>query len=158
MSQERRLEGQVFHTGFNNGVSALAHEAVVANFRKQNAIMNALKNLQTKEDRELIYSALDGHLPAYPIFTFVRPERFKDSPWFTGDDKLFIALTEYLKNHGARVIHQGLFVPFSNGYEVGAHGVDAQAGELCYVTSDEEFEKTFGVSIKELQKLIPQDN
>jgi len=142
---ERRLEGQRFIAGSNNGVYALAHEDYL---KRQNAILSALQ-LERDASRE-VRSYL-SHLRG-PIFTFVDEERYQRAPWFTGDRGLATVLFHYIHREGGTVVESGIFAPFSNGAEVGMHGAEAQRTELSYVTTEREFLETFGITVKELMK------
>jgi len=153
---ERRFEGQVFCTCKNNGVQVLVPELVVHNFRRHNMIFNALENvLKTRDDRSLINEVLNQALPAFPIFTFVNSERLEKEPWITGSHKLYGALCLYIEQHGGRLKNQGVYVPFSNGYQFTR--IDIFADELIYVTMDEDFIETFGISQEDLLILDPPD-
>ncbi len=156
----RRLEGQVFYTGYNNGVQALAHESVVRNMELVNKIAswhdNPKNGFQDYDRRRVhVKAALEalGHIPTKPIFTFAGKERAEAQPWFTGDTYDLDLLLKYLQSEGAR-IGTGLYVPFSNGAEMGIHGIEAMQSELGYVTTRSQFKEVFGISMDELCDLI----
>ena len=85
-----------------------------------------------------------------PTFTFVRDDRFIESPWFTGNDNVLELLMKHIKETGGRIESSGFYVPFSNGCEVGMHGKDAMKADLAYVTTQQQFRDTFGISMAEL--------
>ena len=140
---------------YNNGVTAIVDEATLASIHKRNAIWQLFeereKKAKFKEYWWAPHVASEGtwHL-SVPIFTFVRQERFKESPWFTGDTGLMDALIEHIKERGDVFQDAGFYVPFSNGCEIGTHGKESMRGELSNVTTEKQFEEIFGVRVSEL--------
>ncbi len=142
---ERRFEGRVFYKCSNNGVTALAEKSVIKVAEKRLEIMNALG------DRLLSVDNLPQWFRPGPIFTFASTERVKNSPWLTGSSDLLECLLEEIRFEDGEIIEGiSFFVPFSNGSEIGLHGAEAQKEALSYVTTEEEFESTFGISKDEL--------
>lgn len=143
-----------YYYGYNNGVSAIVGEATLASIRKHNDIWQLFadreKEVEYKERwRAEVASEATRNLTT-PIFTFVRRERFVESPWFTGDTELMHALVAEIKERGDIIQEAGFYVPFSNGCEVGIHGKSSMRSELGYVTSENQFEQVFGISINSL--------
>jgi len=140
---ERRLEGQVFHVSYNNGVDALVSDAVLADLIRWGEISSA--SALADSERSVVEEGL-AHLLAGPVFTFTSRERFMRNPWFTGDDAFRDVLIRHIRDLGGHVQERSFNVPFSNGSEVGLHGPDGQSAELRYATTEREFHDTFGVS------------
>ena len=139
----------------NNGVTAVVSQEVFNDIKKLGKIRQLFSDRErdkSYDDRFLAESA-DRGLRAIgkPVFTFTRNERASESPWFTGDGELFKALTDYINENGDCIETGGFFVPFSNGCEIGIHGKDAMASEMAYVTTEQQFRDTFGITIAELK-------
>lgn len=154
----RRLEGRRFYANYNNGVRAIASAEVVMTGRKRRMIELWISDKSSDDysRRQTLLEATKtglAHLRLTPIFTFADSERVKEQPWFTGDNDLHLLLTGYIAEEGG-VISLGLYVPFSNGAEMGAHGPEAMSEELKFVTTDGQFEETFGITLKELRERI----
>lgn len=150
----RRLEGQEFNSDYNNGVSAIAHKTVREHAYRCSEIVTRFT-----QEHGGSHSPLAGGIEAAlrstqgPIFTFASTERVAESPWFTGDFDLYGTLLAHIEQEGG-VITRGLYVPFSNGMEVGLHGQKLQCIELGWVASGWQFFQTFGVTLDELQVRI----
>ena len=152
----RSLEGRWFHLCYNSGVHALVSNEVYENQMRRNAIILApmMDRLREQIDKRDILP----HIPDRPIFTFARQERVQKSPWFTGMDtdtpgypSDLKRLLNYITRNGGQFANAGFYVPFSNGTEMGRHGTDSQFNELRYVTTNSQFEETFGISLNELR-------
>jgi hypothetical protein len=87
-----------FFYSYNNGVTAIASEEVIADMEKEQAVRSVLTDenhsVKGRDYRKPLREGL-AHL-GKPVFTFVRPERFKDSPWFTGDSDLLESVLAFL--------------------------------------------------------------
>ncbi|MFA6177502.1 MAG: hypothetical protein WC694_01245 [Candidatus Paceibacterota bacterium] len=149
------MEKKKFYVCSNNGVTAVVTEQTHKDLQKYCAIgswfdeTDAEKLYEERRLRRTAISSALGHL-CTPTFTFTRPERASVSPWFTGDSELFWALTKHVENNGGVLLDGSCYVPFSNGSEVGLHGHEALKDELSYVTTEQQFQETFGISISEL--------
>lgn len=132
----RSLDGQIFYTGFNNGVTALQHILDWSDTRRLWTIGRMFKN----------QGALDL-VPTPPVFTFARYSRvWNGEYWLTGSEEfLEHALIPYIEREGGSVERYGIYVPFSNHSEGGGHGAEAQMRELKYTTSGHDFERIFGI-------------
>ncbi|MFA6270038.1 MAG: hypothetical protein WC657_02400 [Candidatus Paceibacterota bacterium] len=138
----------------NNGVTAVVSQEVFSDIRKLGEIRQLFSDRErdkSYDDRFLAESA-DRGLSAIgkPVFTFTRNERAAESPWFTGDGELFKALAAHINENGDCIETGGFFVPFSNGCEIGIHGKESMASELAFVTTEQQFRETFGISRMEL--------
>ena len=153
----RSLEGKWFHNFYNNGVEAIVTHEVWENMRKKRAVMLMLENMSKRNgDQEDMLP----HIPDTPVFTFASKERVDKSPWFTGtmsntssfpENRDLTRLLNYITRNGGQFGSGSFHVPFSNGAEIGFHGPDAQVDELRYVTTSQQFEETFGISMNELR-------
>lgn len=148
-----------FYTCSNNGVTAIISEGVYQDIQKHVEIYKFFYTTDEKPDvdhkdrwRAALSTEATQHLTT-PIFTFVRNDRFRGAPWFTGDDTLFKVICEHIRDNGGTIEHRFFNVPFSNGAEVGMHGKEEIRYELAYVTTRRQFFETFGV---ELDDLIPK--
>ncbi len=148
MEPQRELKGIKFIIGYNNGVNAIREEIVTQDQKKISRIVEKISDhgVARAASRDRIVKELQGILgivkPA--TFTFCNNERFKSSPWFTGNQDDWEDLINLIQFRGGIVEDGGLYVPFSNGCELGIHGDEAQLSELKYVSSRENFLKTFG--------------
>jgi len=150
---------RTFVTCSNNGVVAImpwqSWKDYVADYRQMNEIVEELGRRANIEERHSVKEEARtaiAHMNAEPIFTFCNDDRFKTSPWYTGSLSLLAKLKKYLgENGGVTFNDSGIFVPFSNGAEVGIHGEDAQRSELRNVTTAGQFRDAFGISIEELE-------
>ena len=156
----RRLEGQRFIADYNNGVRAIAHELVWTHYQRCTEIVRRLtgdeivRRLANEGLTEsMLVNTLEDalHSTDGPVFTFASPERVAESPWFTGDFTLLEKLCKYIESEGGIIKGTGLYVPFSNGLEVGFHGAEAQAEELAWVTNGWQFFQTFGITVEALE-------
>jgi hypothetical protein len=143
-----------FFTCSNNGVIAIVNEDVYNDIHRQRMI----RQYFTTRDEKVEYSErwragvadnATNHLNV-PTFTFVRPERFQESPWFTASYDVLNLLIDHIESIGGMIEDAGFYVPFSNGCEVGIHGKDSMKSDLTYVTTSQQFCETFGISLAEL--------
>lgn len=144
-----------FFICYNNGVTALVSEEVKNDLHKQYVIWQNFAEREkdeeyTKRWRAATASEATRHLKT-PIFTFVQDERFKKSPWFTGNDELLEMLCLHIKECGWEIEEGSFFVPFSNGCEIGLHGKDSMKSELAQVTTEQQFRETFGLTTSALK-------
>jgi hypothetical protein len=154
----RSLEGKKFFKWLNNGVCALVRSDVYAQWHRVNNIK--LKLLYGGEHHgrtndEVIEAVNRGlaHIPVTPYFTFVPERRLEDSPWHTGDKQLLGFLLTYIHKEGGYFEEgRNVYVPFSNGAELGLSGLAGQEDQLKYVTTDQQFADTFGISAEEIQR------
>lgn len=151
----RSLEGKVFYEDRNNGVYALVAEEVFnsrVRFDKIRQVLSA--HPPVNDGRQFDVALLSAiPLPRRPIFTFVSSQtRSDESPWFTGNEAMLDNLREHILDEGGRIEQSSVWVPFSNGAEMGYHGLDAQCAELWYVTTDEQFFQAFGITLEDLKK------
>lgn len=66
---------------------------------------------------------------------------------------MLAALHRHIRTNGGRIESpHSIFVPFSNGTEMGYAGLEAQCRELKYVTTDEDFATEFGITPEELMR------
>jgi hypothetical protein len=134
----------------DNGVVALTSVDTLNDMAKYIAIIENIKDVQLKNDSKALYDSL-AHLNQGVIFTFSRDrERFKKSPWFTGDIDLFASIRRHFRNSEHTFEERSFFVPFSNGCELGFHGESAMATEFRFVTTEQQFREAFGISRSEL--------
>lgn len=164
MSERRVLE---VRTDFNNGVQAICTEETNAAWNQRRRILEVVEaRYETTVDhnnsvelisrKKVAIAAAERSLPpSGPIFTFAIPERVACSPWFTGAHDDCRRLILHLEHTTELRVHQGLFVPFSNGCELGYHGPEALESELKFVTSPQQFRETWGISIQELRERYP---
>ncbi len=143
---------KTFYYDYNNGVTAVVSEDVLGDIKKLVEIRRHFAEREREKpfgDDCFLSNSADQGIAALgkPVFTFTRQERFRESPWFTGDTELMNALAEHLKERGDVFQRGSFYVPFSNGCECGLHGPDSMKHELAYVTTEKQFEDTFGVSI-----------
>lgn len=150
----RRLEGQEFNSAYNNGVSAIAHRTVREHAYRCSEIVKRLTEEHGGSSSPLA-DAIEAALQNSngPIFTFASTERVAESPWFTGDGFDLYALLTHIEQEGG-VIARSLYVPFSNGLELGFHGTAAQVLELGWVASGWQFFQTFGITLDELRARV----
>lgn len=145
----RSLEGKWFHNYYNNGVEAVVSGGIYQNMRKKRAITLALENMGKGNGDQ---GDMLPHIPETPVFTFASKDRVDKSPWFTGTTSSdSCRLLNYITRNGGWFSNASFYVPFSNGAEIGFHGPEAQREELRYVTTDVQFEETFGISLQELR-------
>ena len=137
---------------YNNGVTAIVSEEAYNDFGKLARIYHYFCSQDTDPKCELRKTAYEAvmHLANHPTFTFARSERVSESPWFTGDNELAGALMIHIRTSGGSVDQRGFQVPFSNAVELGIHGQDSMKKELAYVTTEEQFRETFGITRAEL--------
>lgn len=150
----RRLEGQTFLVCSNNGVTAIAALEVVLDLEDLNGhggIMQALDVFSYSTEDQRIFGRALSHV-GKPVFTFVDPERLKHQPWFTGSALVWEALTDYISEEGGRIERSSFYVPFSNGIEIGQHGITAVENELRFRTNRPQFRETFGISLGEVYR------
>ena len=153
----RSLVGKKFYTSFNNGVEAIVAEDVFLGMVQVEAITAILEKNECDRGglicpypvTEAIEKGLK-HFAQTPIFTFADADRVASSPWITGNRRLLRVLLEYIQEEGGAYREGMVYVPFSNAAEIGAHGVAAQAKELAYTTTDQQFRDTFGIGPREL--------
>ena len=139
----------------NNGVTAIVVEETYKDIMKNEMISSWFEERSTKkshEERNLhaIVVCLATQYLSIPTFTFTHCNRASVSPWFTGDTKILIALIKHIKEMRGVLLDGSFYVPFSNGSEIGLHGVDSMRSELNYVTTQKQFRDTFGISISKL--------
>ncbi|MEK7158298.1 MAG: hypothetical protein AAB733_01865 [Patescibacteria group bacterium] len=155
---ERILEVREVRTGFRNGVQTICTQDVYDMYTKQQEIIRAIEKLYIS-DPDLCTRAIKaarGAMPAAsPIFTFAEAERVSQSPWFTGTHEDCRSLLTHLGKFFELRMHDGLFVPFSSGSELGQHGLEALGSEYAFVTSPQQFRETWGISLKELRECYP---
>ncbi len=148
----RRLEGRAFHIYRNNGVIALTPQDYT---EETSQLVDRLcgyyerGHLSSVEQADLVGAVLNTVLKK-PVFTFVRTERAQQSPWFTGDVELLEALKDHIREQGGNIQGVSFYVPFSNGNELGIHGIKMLQDEIRWVTTDSQFLEEFGISRKEL--------
>ena len=150
-----------FYTCHNSGVTALVSDEILHNMiciehTIQELVGKRCVYQNLKLDPEAIVSSIKKglhHLPTTPIFTFVKVERWRNSTLFTGNEFLLKTLIDHLKHDGHTVNPAEFYVPFSNGKELGMHGVEAMTNELSYITSDRQFRETFGRDLNTLLRL-----
>lgn len=153
----RSLEGKWFHNCYNNGVEAVVSHEIWENIEKRYAIVRALGLLEDVREKIVWKEDILPHLPEMPIFTFASTDRVTKSPWLTGTrssedrENDLHRLLNYITKNGGWFSNIPFYVPFSNGAEMGLHGPKAQLSELRYVTTNSQFEETFGVSLDELR-------
>lgn len=144
----RSLEGKKFFVDYNNGVSAIISEDVFGNIRRQGDILNAaIRGITGNEEMKIRQQVEEEtfHLVT-PTFTFVRYNRFREDPHFSGSSRLFERLCKHIRSHGGVINdRRGFHVPFSNGF---LHD------DYRYVTTVQQFRDTFGISP---QELMPED-
>ena len=147
----RSLEGKIFYTCSNNGVTAIIDSTTKNNFDREKEIRSDLEK-KCSDWRDVSPAMCDGlHLDfRTPIFTFAHHNRRKESRWITGRYELFDELTRYIKSEGGRIVVGSFHVPFSNNMETGAMGRDLMTFELSHVTSEQQFSDVFGISIDKL--------
>jgi len=157
----RRLEGKTFFTNRNNGVTAITsqdYSEETAQLVEQLCVYYDAQGFTAQEQKDA-KNAVISVVFFKPVFTFARAERVMNSPWFTGGVMLAQTLKYYIKQEGGIIQEADFYVPFSNGYELGIHGVKALQDELRWITTKMEFEQEFGVSLtsllKETHKSIP---
>lgn len=150
----QRMDGRVFFEAGNNGVFALVSAEVQHNrdrfeqIRKQ-LCQHGRVRVTGREFDEALLRVLP--LRTTPIFTFTLHERYKESSWFTGDLQMQAELINHIRRSGGSIDRsRPIFVPFSNGVEMGHAGLDAQCRELRFVTTDEDFVKEFGIYPQDL--------
>lgn len=135
----------------NNGVTAIVSEEVYNDIHRQRMIRQHFTTCEENvEYNERWLASVADKATNYlnvPTFTFVRPERFQESPWFTATDDVLDRLIDYIKYNGDKIEEAGFYVPFSNGCELGIHGKDAMKNDLAYVTTSQQFRETFGISL-----------
>jgi len=138
-----------YYSCYNNGVMAIVSEETYNDIQKYWEIV---QRLACRNLAETASPALK-HL-CVPIFTFAHIERVKESPWFTGEcDNFLFKLLKHIRDNGGKLIEgESFYVPFSNGCEVGLHGEAVMRNELAYVTTEQQFLETFGVSISEIDQ------
>ena len=146
-----------FFLAYNNGVAALAPEHVILDAQKAWDVRRAIEGMGSRGDSADRLAKVDAarlgvaHVPNVPIFTFVDNERFKGQPWFTGTTEELAVLRTHILSTGAEIISEGRgYVPFSNGMEMGYHGVREMEDELRFVTTELQFVEEFGVTMREL--------
>ena len=145
-----------YYSCYNNGVTAIISEEVLLNLEKfqyiQCYFIDEEKN-RLYSERNLTSVATEGlqHL-IRPVFTFARTERVKNSPWFTGENEILYTLVSHIRKNGDDIKNAGFHVPFSNGMELGVHGAEVMKGELSFVTTEQQFRETFGISLAELKQ------
>ena len=150
----RRLEGQVFLFCGNNGVTAIASERVVDDLERLNGhggIIHSLDTFCNSAEARQALNRVFSHI-GKPIFAFVSPERFTHQPWFTGSTLIWEALADYIEFEGGIIKGGGFYVPFSNGNEMGMHGLEAMENELRFVTTSQHFRETFGIEYGEVYR------
>ena len=136
----------MFATCNNCGVWAIA---TVQAIKERGRLSDIIREIGGLEETDRITSVLRNKLDA-PIFTFCKPDRYAHSPWFTGSHILREEVLRHITENKGQIAPDHFYVPFTNDYESGRNGLDAQIQELTYVTSDAEFEETFGVTIQDL--------
>jgi hypothetical protein len=161
------LLGKFFYICYNNGVASVISEEVYATRTQAMIIRGALRetaqgqikatNYALREDADRARDAWSdsvnkglAHISETPIFTFTVGDRVARSAWFTGSSELLALLREWVKSEGGAFREASFYVPFSNGCELGMHGLERVEDELKYVTTHEQFEKTFGVRYLDL--------
>lgn len=154
-SNQQRLEesmkklAKVFVTERNNGVIALATLETALDHMRSCRLAALTKKRFLASPYHGNSECVDRLAHSGPIFTFAHSDRVSDGPWFTGTYELHYHLTTWLAEQGVTFMN-GLYVPFSNGLEVGLHGEDAMRAELRYVTTHRDFIDVFGITPSEL--------
>ena len=135
-----KFSGRTFYTIGRNNVVALVSDRVLANIYRKEEILAALKTHKGLKSAALAH--LDG-----PIFTFCLRGDAKDQPWMTGPVELVQRLKTYIYEHKGTVVHKpgGIYVPFSTWTPK-----KIRVNDLNYVTTPEQFEFEFGISIPDL--------
>lgn len=148
----RSLEGKVFYENRNNGVFAIVSQEVQLDRARFDSIRTRLTRNGVADGPKFDAALIEAvPLQRMPIFTFAGGvARYEVSPWFTGNEPIFWALREHILGAGGQLYEHSIFVPFSNGTEMGHAGLEAQCRELKYVTTDEQFIQTFGIALKDL--------
>jgi hypothetical protein len=171
-----KFTGKKFATCYNNGVHAIAPIYVAENaqlhFQLRRFLeeehLRDLSGEKKEEFRKKIERILkEISFPQKPIFTFsaLRPEEKEKNfycrcmaEWktslprlsiFTGLHEHFHLLRDYIIAEGGRIT-DGLYVPFSNGSEWGAHGTESMISELRHITTEQEFRDVFDVNVDDL--------
>jgi len=135
------------------------HEIAEWYFKKGLITYNTLNDvkLDKKGERELrlreVAIASLIHFVT-PIFTFtVNDNRFDSQPWFTGGLSMLMELEKHIEDEGGKIeTNENLYVPFSNGDEMGHNGDDYMRSELQFVTTREQFCETFGIDVSEIRR------
>jgi hypothetical protein len=140
-----RKISMVFYKKWNNGVCALVSSTVADDMDKHARIYNRLGEMYKGRDLSSILNPGLRHLGS-PVFTFVSCERFKKSPWFTGDEEFLDKLLGFLREEGHSIRNSSIFVPFSNGFDS-----ENMVEMLQDVTTSDQFTATFGISIDALK-------
>lgn len=141
----RSLKGQRFFFCTNNGVTGVLDEKILRNIERRANIERTLG--------EAVGSALD-HLPQTPVFTFADSSG-ENLGYFVTSHMRWVAtaLKRYIVAMGGTYEGGSFYVPFSNQWERRRVDRKTQALELRYVTSEQQFEETFGVSLNEIEYL-----
>jgi hypothetical protein len=148
----QNLKGKTFFVRTNNGVTALASELVVNERHQRDEIVRAIDPTVGRSDSALTVEiraavAKSTRLAVGPIFTFVNPERYAKSPWFSGSAKHLVQLIAYIEAEGGIVLEAcDFYVPFSNGLESRYTSPKAMGAELEYVTTTQDFVDEFGAT------------
>jgi hypothetical protein len=168
------LQGKRFFTETQKGVIAVISEEILRNRSKIEAILARLPEHWRKKNpaiwkkgplaqQELADQARRGlkHIPTAPIFTFTQAQEGPSEPWFTGDSKLYAALMKHIRSEGGILESGSFYVPFISGHETARgseHSIRARHGirhELGYVSTEGQFQATFGIGVRELQTRYP---
>lgn len=139
----RSLKGKKFFFCSNNGVTAVVEESILRNIERRQNIERTLG--------ESVGNALD-HLQQTPIFTFADSSS-ENIGYFVTSHMSWVAnaLKRYIVAMDGTYEGGSFYVPFSNQYERRRVDRKTQAAELRYVTSEQQFEETFGASVREIE-------
>ncbi|OGC47906.1 hypothetical protein A2886_01460 [candidate division WWE3 bacterium RIFCSPHIGHO2_01_FULL_42_13] len=119
-----------FYANSNNGVTAVMTEEAYLKLEER-------RTLIAETERKGLGTP---NLPQIgPIFTFGRGEH-RSFKCLTGST---IVMNRLLDDH--EVLHGNIWVPFSNGAELGIHGREEQQFELQFMTSLDEAVEAFGL-------------
>jgi len=133
-----RFAGQTFVTCSNNGVTALAHINTREHFRLMNLVFGFLRASGYPEAANRFWQEFARK--GGPIFTFVDVNRFwQHRDIYSGDPAMLESALIVIEAEDGVVGKSGLYVPFSNGAEIGHQGEDAKARELVWLTKSDEF-------------------
>jgi len=147
----------IFYECRNNGVIALVNERIFHSLNLMGDIRADVYAASSRAPQAVQSVVTKGlqHLMT-PIFTFSISHRIRNRNWFTGGSYLYDAVRKHMRatNHGLCGSYS-FYVPFSNGLERGHGGSDGIAFELGFVTTEQQFQDTFGEGTRELLNRYP---
>ncbi len=123
-----------FFTSTNNGVTAVMTEEAHRKLEERHALIIEAKG------KGLGIPQLPLVLP---IFTFSKPEH-RSFKYMTGT---LVLMNRLLDEHEV-LLNGNIWVPFSNGIELGSHGVEQQLFEQQFMTSLDEAFEAFGLMMQ----------